>query len=135
MKQLRVFLLACLLPVAAFAAPASADTAGAFLADYEKIRAALADDNLAAAKAAAKALDGAGEVATAKSIGDARKAFKGLSLRAVELARDRPGWWRMHCPMYPGGADWVQPSGEVANPYWGKSMLRCGEIVAAPPAK
>ena len=135
MKRFLSFLLAVFLPVAVLAAAAPVDTAGAFLAGYEKVRAALADDNLAAATTAAQALPGAEAVAQAKSIGAARKAFKGLSLRAVELAQGRPGWWRMHCPMYPGGADWVQPSAEVANPYWGKSMLRCGEIVTPPPAK
>jgi Cu(I)/Ag(I) efflux system membrane fusion protein len=28
-----------------------------------------------------------------------------------------------------GGGDWMQPGGELANPYWGDEMLRCGEVV------
>lgn len=33
------------------------------------------------------------------------------------------------CPMAFGnrGAEWVQPQGDVANPYFGKAMLQCGE--------
>ena len=35
-----------------------------------------------------------------------------------------------YCPMVPGGGgDWMQPGGELANPYWGDEMLRCGEVV------
>ena len=39
--------------------------------------------------------------------------------------------YRAHCPMALGnqGADWVQPGEEVRNPYYGASMLACGEIV------
>lgn len=35
-----------------------------------------------------------------------------------------------YCPMVPGGGgDWLQMKGELANPYWGEEMLRCGELV------
>ena len=35
-----------------------------------------------------------------------------------------------YCPMVQGGGgDWMQPGGEIANPYWGEEMLRCGELV------
>jgi hypothetical protein len=115
------------------AAPLDAPTL-AFLAGYEKVRAALADDNLAAAQAAAAALDGAAPLAQARSIGEARKAFRVLSARAVALAAGQPGFYHLHCGMYPGGADWVQTVPEIANPYFGHRMLRCGEWVDSPAA-
>ena len=31
------------------------------------------------------------------------------------------------CPM--AGGSWVQPAGEIYNPYFGKQMLHCGHIV------
>jgi Cu(I)/Ag(I) efflux system membrane fusion protein len=35
-----------------------------------------------------------------------------------------------YCPMVPGGGgDWLQAQGELANPYFGAAMLRCGELV------
>ena len=38
-------------------------------------------------------------------------------------------YW-LHCPMAfdNRGADWLQADDEVANPYFGASMLRCGEV-------
>jgi len=132
MKLLRrVFLAAFFLLSAggAFAIGVLDTKSATFLAGYEKVRAALADDKLDVAKAAAKDLDGAAAIATAPSMGDARKAFKQLSAKAVALAKGRPDFFIAHCSMYPGGADWVQTTKEISNPYWGKSMLRCGEIV------
>lgn len=131
MKTLRL-LLACgllLLTRGALAAEPTEATATTFLAHYEQIRAALADDNLSAAQAAAKALPEAKAVAAAASITDARKAFKALSTQAVGLARGRPGFFIAHCSMFPGGADWVQTTDQLSNPYWGKSMPHCGELV------
>ena len=36
----------------------------------------------------------------------------------------------VHCPMAfeDEGADWLQPQGQVANPYFGAAMLRCGAV-------
>ena len=36
------------------------------------------------------------------------------------------------CPMAfdAEGAEWIQADGEVANPYYGAAMLRCGEFRA-----
>ena len=133
MKRLIHAVLASFLLVAAggvLAADGLGEKDAAFLARYEKVRAALADDKLDAAQAAAKDLDGATALCAAKSMGDARKAFRLISARAVALAQGRPGFFIAHCSMYPGGADWVQSTKEISNPYWGKSMLRCGEIVA-----
>ena len=102
------------------------------LAGYETVRAALAADNLAQAKAAARELDGGTAVAEARSLGQARKAFKVLSVRAVSLARGQPGFFIARCTMYPGGANWVQTSATLSNPYWGRAMPACGELVENP---
>jgi len=39
--------------------------------------------------------------------------------------------YRFHCPMALNdqGADWLQATPELANPYFGAAMLRCGELV------
>lgn len=66
----------------------------------------------------------------------ARDAFRGVShamLRAAMFARGTETSRRLahyYCPMVPGGGgDWMQPGGELANPYWGSEMLRCGDAV------
>ena len=109
-------------------APLGAE-ARAFLADYERIRAALAADDLPAARAAAADQPAAQPIAAATDLTTARKAFKQLSAQAVALARGQPGYFIAHCSMFPGGADWVQTTAELANPYWGKSMPHCGTLV------
>ncbi|MBU1411886.1 efflux RND transporter periplasmic adaptor subunit [Myxococcota bacterium] len=40
---------------------------------------------------------------------------------------------RVHCPMAfdNRGADWLQPTPAVENPYFGKEMYRCGSVVSA----
>ena len=43
----------------------------------------------------------------------------------------------VHCPMAfeDEGADWLQLQGQVANPYFGASMLRCGAVTREIPSK
>jgi len=124
----------------------------AFLAQYEAVRAALAADDLGAAKNAAAAIaaepktpPGAplpaeqkerqarfaaavAELAAADSLRTARTAFPTLSKRAIHLAEGQEGYFVAHCPMVKGGGDWVQTSTKISNPYFGKSMLTCGHI-------
>lgn len=66
----------------------------------------------------------------------ARAAFRTVShsmLHAATAARGPKSAQQLkhyYCPMVPGGGgDWMQPGGELANPYWGEEMLRCGEVV------
>ncbi len=107
------------------------------LASYVKVSAALADDDLAAAKAAAVAVAKhagmsdkkeiaakAEAVAKATKIDAARENFKALSAAVEPLAAGEKGYVVMHCPM--AGADWLQTSAKVQNPYFGKAMLTCG---------
>ena len=111
---------------------------------YEATRAALAGDNLAAAKAAAAQLatdaarpetpapgrelaTPADTVAKSGDLKAAREAFKPLSAAAIRLSAGQPGFVVLHCPMTPNG-DWLQTSAKVSNPYYGKQMLECGVV-------
>lgn len=66
----------------------------------------------------------------------ARDRFHAISRAVIALAQ-RLGhegdhsWSVVHCPMAFDfeGADWLQASDEIANPYFGSGMLRCGEII------
>jgi len=120
----------------AFAAPPSApltaallEADAAFLARYEHVHAALAADDFKAAQKAATGLDGAEGIASAESLAKARVAFKALSLKAIEIAKGHEGFYVAHCPMVKGGgADWLQTSKKISNPYFGSQMLTCGTI-------
>ncbi len=100
-----------------------------FLSSYESVRAALASDNLKAAKAAALELPPsapAGLLAKADSLNLARMAFKKLSDEAQSLVRGRSGYYVAHCPMV--DSDWVQTTKVISNPYLGMEMATCGHI-------
>jgi hypothetical protein len=98
-----------------------------YLADYEKIRAALAADDLSGAQKAAEPLGSAGAaIASSKSLEEARQSFAKLSEKAEKLTAGQPGFYAVHCPM--AKKDWVQTSEQISNPYLGKKMAGCGEI-------
>ena len=159
MKLIRILLvlgLTALLGSAASAHDKSAplnDEQKAFLAQYETVRAALAADDLAAAKKAAGAITTESKtvpqepltdeqkerqvkfvatvksIATADSLGTARDAFKALSKRAIHYAEGKEGYFVANCPMVSNDeGNWVQTSKSVNNPYFGKAMLTCGSI-------
>jgi hypothetical protein len=80
-----------------------------------------------------------------KSLPDQRKLYKPLSDAVIALADAAPvspsvapKLFVAFCPMAPGdGARWVQPSDQIANPYFATSMKECGTIeraIAARPA-
>tara|TARA_R110002096_G_scaffold352023_2_gene545007 strand:+ start:1751 stop:4156 length:2406 start_codon:yes stop_codon:yes gene_type:complete len=73
-------------------------------------------------------------VAEAKGIELARTEFQTLTLITDELVR-RFGTAHLpvfehYCPMAfkDAGGTWLQPDEELLNPYFGSSMLRCGEV-------
>ena len=130
MKKLGIILLVpfCVVLASALiqAAPLS-ETDKQFLAGYEKVRSALAADDLVAAKTAAGDLgDEAAALAKSSSLKDARAAFEKLSEKAKQLAAGQPGYYVAYCPMLK--KDWVQTSAKIANPYGGREMVTCGEI-------
>lgn len=124
---------------ASYAYAADDDATKAALTSYEQVRAALASDNLDGAKQAAAALTeqaaaikndpiatGADALAKSSDLETARKHFKTISQGIIPLVKDKPGYYVIHCPM--ANASWVQTDKTVQNPYYGKAMLRCGNI-------
>ncbi len=114
-------------------APASATVSLKYVAAAD----ALAADNFANAKAALASLanESQGDLklkaqaaADAANIAAMRKAFKPLSEAIVKMNLPA-GYSVAFCPMYEKGSSWVQKdNGKIANPYYGKTMLTCGEF-------
>jgi len=98
-----------------------------FLDGYEKVRAALAADDLNGAKQAAPGLGKQGAaLSSSDKLTAARTEFEKLSSRAIELGRGQDGYYVANCPMLK--KDWLQTSTKISNPYAGKSMPECGVI-------
>lgn len=78
---------------------------------------------------AGKIEQAAGKVAAAPDLAAARDGFVELSQPMVKWAqKNKPeGVRRAACPMRKNG-EWLQRKGEIANPYFGKEMKRCGEF-------
>jgi hypothetical protein len=92
-----------------------------FLAGYEKVRAALAADDLDGAKKAATELgENGASVAKSADIKAARSEFTAMSERAIQLGRGQSGYYVANCPMLK--KDWLQTSTEISNPY---AAARC----------
>ena len=72
----------------------------------------------------------AGAVAQASSITQTRDAFGELSKPMVRyremVSGERPVV--VYCSM--ARKAWLQPEGEIGNPYYGQSMARCGDVVS-----
>lgn len=120
-----------------------------YLALYEPVRAALAADDLPAARKAASELvaipqpkaaseadakrrasnlEASKSLAAAKSLADAREAFRALSRRAVHLVEGRSGYYRFVCPhIADEQGKWMQTTPVASNPYDGKGNPKCGE--------
>lgn len=131
----------------------------ALYANYFQVQQALAADRLPAAAAGQGLHSAAKQLGAEKSLSEtaskliqevasnsehlhhldlagARKAFKPISHAVVTLATQlrsasaKNHFTHFYCPMVPGGGgDWLQPGGELLNPYFGSQMLRCGEKV------
>ncbi|HRU06548.1 MAG TPA: efflux RND transporter periplasmic adaptor subunit, partial [Candidatus Brocadiia bacterium] len=84
-------------------------------------------------------LKSARALAAADSIQAQRQAFAPLSLNLLAAFRvfgsPAPAVHVLHCPMAFNnrGAKWLQASEAVANPYFGKAMYSCGEVVETIP--
>jgi hypothetical protein len=64
-----------------------------------------------------------------KSIEDLRTSFKSLSEIYIKHGdkKEVENLQKATCPM--ASARWIQKKGELRNPYYGKSMLDCGEKI------
>ena len=111
------------------------------LESYLMAQEALAGDSFEPARQAVAAMrehldpEHAGLAAAAAAAADIetlRAAF--LPLSNALLDSELPEGYRVaHCPMAFDweGAHWIQKEGEIANPYYGSGMLRCGVFVEA----
>ena len=131
------------------AAAVVASAARRALMQYEKVRKALAADDLAGAKTAAGAFSAMSEPAAAplvkvaaaiteaKDIAAARLAFGPLAKAALTVASSDKeagkGGLAWQCPMAKGYQKWLQLDPDMANPYMGKRMLKCGGRVPLSP--
>jgi hypothetical protein len=105
----------------------AAELSDGFDAERAGVKAAHAD---LARKALPEIRDAARKLAAAGDIDAARAAFAELSRPLVRyreaVAGDRPAV--VYCSMEQ--ASWLQPEGEIGNPYGGQQMPRCGEFVS-----
>ena len=122
-------------------------TAQAILPEYLKLQSALASDDLDVAKASLQAMmtatghsgelpDLLHQMLGAADLNGVRSPyFQALSNALIAVAKSNPSiasgdLLLMHCPMAMegSGADWLQGEEPLQNPYYGASMLRCGEV-------
>jgi hypothetical protein len=123
--------------------PMAADFVADVVGPYLAIQSALVNDDLKPVADAARSLqksaerlggDGkslvaaAAKAADARSLEDARAAFGDLSTALIAYAdttkQPIEGKIIAFCPMVK--KSWVQTEGAIANPYYGKAMLTCG---------
>jgi hypothetical protein len=149
MKRLVVPMLVALVMFAGPALQAS-DAMKAIVASYLEIQGRLSVDQVEGVKPAAQAIaDQAGRMGKegaaihkaaramegAADLKAAREAFGGLS-DAVIAAGTAEGWKDLpdlrvaYCPMIK--KSWLQKDDAIRNPYYGSSMLTCGEIKKKP---
>lgn len=69
-------------------------------------------------------------LASARDLKSARAAFKPLSKSLIQYLADKhihsSRYVEVYCPM--AKASWLQTGSTVSNPYFGKSMAKCGTI-------
>jgi len=73
------------------------------------------------------------EAMSGKPIDEQRRAFIEVSNAMIAIAEATPPaqtLYLMHCPMafHSEGADWLQATEDVANPYYAKEMKACGSV-------
>jgi len=124
-----------------------AEQAAQLTGPYLTMQSALASDDLDAAKAQAKAMmaitghsgslpEMLHNMLAADDLEGMRKRhFETLSMAMIAAVKDTPerfdqDFYIMHCPMVYGdrGADWLQATDQLRNPYFGATMLKCGEV-------
>lgn len=103
----------------------------ALRADFDAHRAAVPEERGAALQKTLPELEGAARLlSAAASLEEARDEFHRLSklmVRWREMSTgDRPVV--VYCPM--ARKSWLQPAGEIGNPYYGQGMARCGKVVS-----
>lgn len=147
MKRIAMMILGLLsLAAPVLSAPRPAAKFDAVLGHYEAMRQVLLTDSITGIQGHATAIAKIGKsappdlaplinaaatkLAAAKDLNAARGAFAELSKPLVRWrdAIGAKGTIVAFCSMTK--KSWLQPKGEIGNPYYGKSMPRCGEVVS-----
>ena len=93
-------------------------------------REALAGGDLTLEAFLGEAEAAAGSLAKSGDLASAREAFGELSRALIAVAatdhRLVEGWEAFSCPMTETFPKWIQPEGEIENPYMGQAMPSCG---------
>lgn len=149
-----LLILALLVLPASGALSAEQAKEDALFGPYETIRQALLHDHMEGVGAAAKSLaqeassrltqstdpedkktlaivtENATKLVSEKDLASARETYYEISKALVRyretLKGDRPVV--VYCSM--AKKSWLQPKGEIGNPYYGQSMAKCGEVVS-----
>lgn len=144
--KLMATVIGCLAALAIVAVVSASETTKAIVGSYLQVQAALAADKMDGVKPAARAIGeqaarmgasgtpiakAAKEVEEAADIKAARTAFGNLSDAVIEAAKadgwkDLPEVKLAYCPMVK--KYWLQKEATISNPYYGASMLTCGEF-------
>lgn len=64
-------------------------------------------------------------------LSDQRKQFQVMSNNMYELVKSFQSGktlYHEYCPMYEGGAMWLSDAKEIANPFYGDKMMKCGTV-------
>jgi hypothetical protein len=89
------------------------------------------------AKALVKKLEDAADEMRDKPIVEQRVAFLKVSAAAIDLVKHSrpspavgPTLYLIHCPMAfsEQGADWIQDTDKIANPFYATEMKKCGSV-------
>jgi len=145
-RQTLSLVLPALLLIAVNAPMRAADLPTTLTDPYLRIHVALADDKLDGVASSARALSqeaqklgaparpiaaNATKLAAARDMTAARTAFGDLSDAMMAYAKSTGATFGReinvaYCPM--AKKSWLQKGQAITNPYYGKSMLTCGEI-------
>ena len=74
--------------------------------------------------------EAAATLTEAETLADARESFGKLSKAMVQYRRMTPDPHPAVAFCSMAQELWLQPTGEIGNPYYGQSMARCGEFVS-----
>jgi len=157
MKKIIIAIIAAFVAVSAFAHSKAIkpEYVDMLLTPYFELQTALSKDDLATAKSSAASFkmmlghgpsheeapsladlsDEAAKIEAATEIKSAREAFHAISEDLASMVEHvgtsgKSDVVKMHCPMAFNnkGADWLQNSEDLANPYYGAMMLKCGSV-------
>jgi hypothetical protein len=111
-------------------AKAIEDLARELLGDFDAASSSVPDEDIATFKAALEEIQSAAsDLSAADGLAPAREHFFALTkpmARYRKLSGDQTSIVA-YCSM--AQKAWIQPEGEIGNPYMGQQMPRCGEVV------